>query len=105
MNGRPDSYPRVRKDAFRDANNEAGQKDSPCPDWTALLESGHDPPYNRGLQAVRFPGFPGNEEWAAEAPDPVPRAPGQREPPDYQRPEDLPADLNLPPRGVEPPAD
>ncbi len=45
------------------------------------------------------------EEWAAEAPDPVPRGPGQREPPDYQRPEDLPADLNLPRRGVETPAD
>jgi len=45
------------------------------------------------------------EAWAAETPDPVPRAPGQRKPPDYEWSGDLPADLNLPSREAKAPAD
>jgi ferredoxin len=36
------------------------------------------------------------EEWALNDTDPVPRAPGQKNPPIYERPRDLPVDLNLP---------
>lgn len=35
------------------------------------------------------------EEWSLEEPVPVPTAPGQTNPPDYERPKNLPADLNL----------
>jgi hypothetical protein len=38
-------------------------------------------------------------------PKPRTRAPGQREPPDYEQPENLPADLNLLPREAKAPAD
>lgn len=39
------------------------------------------------------------QEWARSDPDPVPRAPGRRKPPEYERPDNLPPDRVRPRRG------